>query len=221
MLVKRKIKKVSILVALLATNFMLFSIKSNADEVLNYRVIDNNRYIDIVALAKIEKEQIQQKEHKTYGKGYELSLNNKTINIYKNLPCVFIDKKMVALSTQTVNLNDMEYNLPIMQSIIQKNNELLVPVFIIEKLGFKCDDKGVVIEKEEESKIDTSDYEEDYYIKPEEDKPKEPNKPEENKPDTEEPDVENPEENKPDIEEPDVENPEVNKQDIENPDIKR
>ncbi|WP_195572815.1 hypothetical protein [Clostridium paraputrificum] len=124
---------------------------ANASTTLSYKEVDGVQCVNIIELAKLKGEQLSEATHEVYGKGYNITLNGKSITIYEEAPYIFVDGRMTVLKTEVISADGLEYNFPVMQKPTKEGDGFLIPMFVVEKsLGIKGTEEGIVVETPKE-----------------------------------------------------------------------
>lgn len=124
---------------------------ANASTTLSYKEVDGVQCVNIIELAKLKGEQLSETTHEVYGKGYNITLNGKSITIYEEAPYIFVDGRMTVLKTEVISADGLEYNFPVMQKPTKEGDGFLIPMFVVEKsLGIKGSEEGIVVETPKE-----------------------------------------------------------------------
>lgn len=124
---------------------------ANASTTLSYKEVDGVQCVNIIELAKLKGEQLSEATHEVYGKGYNITLNGKSVTIYEEAPYIFIDGRITTLKTEVISADGLEYNFPVMQKPTKEGNGFLIPMFVVEKsLGIKGSEEGIVVETPKE-----------------------------------------------------------------------
>lgn len=131
---------------------------ANASTTLAYKEVDGVKCVNIVELAKLKGEQLSEATHEVYGKGYNITINGKSVTIYEEAPYIFIDGRITTLKTEVISADGLEYNFPVMQKPTKEGDGFLIPMFVVEKgLGIKGTEEGIVVETpKEDEKEDTN-----------------------------------------------------------------
>lgn len=117
-------------------------------EVVPYKYVDGVKCINIVEVVKLKGEKVTKKDHEVWGKGYELTLNGKLIQIYEGAPYMFVDNNMVSFMYETISEDGSSNYYPVLQNPIKHGEGILIPMYTAEnKLGIKGTDKGVDIDE--------------------------------------------------------------------------
>ena len=149
MLKKIRLKHLILIGVISISTMGSFNISANANNLLPYKTINEVKYVNIIELAKLKGGQIIETEDEVFGKGYTIYLNGKLIDLYENANYFYIDGRLTTYSSERVNVDNMDFKLPVLQKPQKEGNDFLLPVDIVEnKLGIKCSDEGVVINKE-------------------------------------------------------------------------
>ena len=132
---------------------------ANASTTLAYKEVDGVKCVNIVELAKLKGEQLSEATHEVYGKGYNITLNGKSVTIYEEAPYIFIDGRITTLKTEVISADGLEYNFPVMQKPTKEGDGFLIPMFVVEKgLGIKGTEEGIVVETPKEDEKEEVRY---------------------------------------------------------------
>lgn len=138
----------SILFMILALIISVIPSKIVMAEVVPYKYVDGVKCINIVEVVKLKGEKVVKKENEGWGKGYELTLNGKLIEIYEDAPYMFVDKKMVSFMYEVVSEDGANSYYPVLENPIKDGQGFLIPMYTVEnKLGIKGSEKGVDIDE--------------------------------------------------------------------------